>query len=281
MVDFGFAMTPADYAIHPVELAKAVEERKLESLFFPEHTHIPVSSKTPFPMPGGLPTEYRHAHDPFVALTAAACVTTKIKLGTGVCLVIERDPIVLAKQVASLDVISGGRLVLGIGGGWNAEEIANHGVVQYKRRFAILREKVLAMKEIWTKETAEFHGEFINFPPMWSSPKPLQSGGPAILMGGESRRNYARVLDYCDGWIPHPTADIGERVRELREAAEKAKRPFESLLLTAFRVDPKQSEVEPLIKAGFQRIVFGIRSAGREVILPALDTCVKLAMKFQ
>ena len=197
MVDFGFAMTPADYAIHPVELAKAVEERKLESLFFPEHTHIPVSSKTPFPMPGGLPTEYRHAHDPFVALTAAACVTTKIKLGTGVCLVIERDPIVLAKQVASLDVISGGRLVLGIGGGWTAEEMANHGVVQYKRRFAILREKVLAMKEIWTKEEAEFHGEFINFSLMWSSPKPLQRGRTADPDG----RRVAAQLCACAGLL--------------------------------------------------------------------------------
>jgi alkanesulfonate monooxygenase SsuD/methylene tetrahydromethanopterin reductase-like flavin-dependent oxidoreductase (luciferase family) len=133
-------------------------------------------------------------------------------------LVIERDPIVLAKRVASLDVISGGRL--GIGGGWNAEETANHGIVPYKRRFVILCEKVLAMKEIWTKEEAEFHGEFINFSLMWSSPKALQPGGPPILMGGESRHNYARVLDYCDGWIPHPTPDIGARVRELCAAAE-------------------------------------------------------------
>jgi len=283
MVDFGIAMTPADYAIAPVALAEAVEARGFESLFFPEHTHIPLSRRTPYPMQGEeLPREYSHAHDPFVALTAAACVTKKIKLGTGVCLVVERDPIVLAKQVASLDLISGGRVVLGIGGGWNAEEMADHGVTDYKRRFALLREKVLAMKEIWTKEAAEFHGEFVNFDPIWSYPKPVQAGGPPILMGGESRRNYARVVEYCDGWIPHPIpgVDLAGRIRELRETAERANRPFASISLSAFRVDADERVVDELVRAGFHRIVFGKRSDSREVILPWLDTCVRLAAKF-
>lgn len=283
MVDFGIAMTPADYAIQPVPLAEAVEARGFESLFFPEHTHIPLSRRTAYPMPGEeLPKEYSHAHDPFVALAAAACVTRKIKLGTGVCLVVERDPIVLAKQVASLDLISGGRVVLGIGGGWNAEEMADHGITDYKRRFVLLREKVLAMKEIWTREAAEFHGEFVNFDPIWSFPKPVQAGGPPILMGGESRRNYARVVEYCDGWIPHPLpeVDLAERIRELREAAERANRSFASISLSAFRVDADERVVDGLVRAGFHRIVFGIRSDSREVILPWLDTCAKLAEKF-
>jgi probable F420-dependent oxidoreductase len=281
MVDFGIAMTPADYAIQPVALAEAVEARGFESLFFPEHTHIPLS--TLYPVPGEeLPKEYRHAHDPLVALAAAACVTRKIKLGTGVCLVVERDPIVLAKQVASLDLISGGRVVLGIGGGWNVGEMADHGVTDYKRRFVLLREKVLAMKEIWTKEAAEFHGEFVNFDPIWSFPKPVQPGGPPILMGGESRRNYARVVEYCNGWIPHPSpgVDMTARIRELREAAERANRPFASISLSAFRVAADEGVVEGLARAGFHRIVFGIRSDSREVILPWLDTCATLAAKF-
>jgi len=275
----GAAMFFTDYSMESADLARECEARGLESMWAPEHSHIPVSRGSGFPSGGELPRQYSDAMDPFVSLSAAAAVTNKIKLGTGVCLVIQRDPIQTAKLVASLDRVSKGRFLFGVGGGWNAEEMADHGT-EFKSRFKLMRERIEAMKEIWTKEQAEFHGEFINFSLMWSAPKPLQPGGPPILMGGESRHNYARVLDYCDGWIPHSTADIGERVRELREAAEKAKRPFESLLLTAFRVDPKESEVEPLIKAGFQRIVFGIRAAGREVVLPALDTCVKVATKF-
>ena len=294
-VQFGIAMTPADYAIQPPVLAQAVEERGFESLFFPEHTHIPVARLTPLsaalapelahlmPKEQELPNEYRHAHDPFVALTAAACVTRRIKLGTGVCLVVERDPIVLAKEVASLDVLSGGRVVLGVGGGWNAEEMANHGVVNYKRRFRLLREKVLAMKAIWTAEQAEFHGELINFEPIWSWPKPVQPGGPPILMGGESRRNYARVVEYCDGWIPHllPGLDLASCIRELRETAERANRSFDSISLSAFRVDADESAVQRLIRAGFHRIVFGIRADTPNVILPWLDRCAQIAAKFQ
>ena len=179
---FGAMMFPTDYAIQPVELAQAVETRGLDSLFFPEHTHIPTSRKSPWPGGGDLPTEYWHTHDQFVALTAAAVATKRIKLGTGICLVIERDPIVLAKEVASLDVISGGRVILGIGGGWNAEEMENHGT-NFKKRWKVLRERVQAMKEIWSKDVAEYHGEFVNFDPMWCYPKPIQAGGPPVLLG--------------------------------------------------------------------------------------------------
>src|ERR1700746_3018859 len=201
MALFGAMMFPTDYAIQPVELAKAVEERGLDSLFFPEHTHIPTSRRSPWPGGGELPMEYSHTHDLFVALTAAAAVTKRIKLGTGICLVIERDPILLAKEVASLDVISNGRVVLGIGGGWNAEEMENHGT-DFKRRWRLLRERVLAMKEIWSKDKAEFHGEFVNFDPIWSWPKPVQPSGPPVLLGSASSKSIERVMDFCDGWYP-------------------------------------------------------------------------------
>ena len=162
MLNFGVIMFITDYSMQPVEVAIAAEEREFESLWVPEHTHIPVLRKSEWPGGGPLPKEYWHAHDPFVALGAATAVTRKIKLGTGICLVVERDPITLAKQVASLDLISNGRVLFGIGGGWNAEEMENHGV-NFKRRWKIVREKILAMREIWTKDEAEFHGEVVNF----------------------------------------------------------------------------------------------------------------------
>src|ERR1700749_1283682 len=201
MATFGVMMFATDYAIQPVELARATEERGLDSLFFPEHTHIPTSRRSPWPGGAELPMGYSHTHDLFVALTAAAAVTKRIKLGTGICRVIERDPILLAKEVASLDVISNGRVVLGIGGGGDAEGMGNHGP-DFKRRWRLLRERVLAMKEIWSKDKAEFHGEFVNFDPIWSWPKPVQPGGPPVLLGSEAKKCFERVVDYCDGWIP-------------------------------------------------------------------------------
>lgn len=166
MPSFGAMIFPTDTTMTPVDLARNVESRGLDSLWFPEHTHIPVSRKTPFPGGGDLPEWYWHAHDPFVALSAAAAVTERIKVGTGICLVIERDPITLAKECASLDVISNGRFILGIGAGWNQEEMENHGA-DYRNRWKIVREKVLAMKQIWTQDEAEFHGEFVDFDPIW------------------------------------------------------------------------------------------------------------------
>ena len=171
---FGVSMFPTDYAIQPADLAQALEERGFDSLFFPEHTHIPVSRKTPFPGGGDLPRQYWRSHDPFVALAVCAAVTKSLRIGTGICLLIERDPITTAKEVASLDMISGGRVIFGIGAGWNREEMENHGA-NYSNRWAILREKVLAMREIWSSDEAEFHGEYVDFDPIWSWPKPHSS----------------------------------------------------------------------------------------------------------
>src|SRR5262245_50788232 len=178
-------MFPTDYAIAPHVLAAEAEARGFESIFFPEHTHIPSSRKTPWPGGAELPREYWHSHDPFVALTAAAAVTRTIKLATGICLITERDPIVMAKQVASLDTLSNGRVILGIGAGWNVEEMGNHGVA-FTNRWKVTRERVLAMREIWSEDAAEFHGEYVDFDAIWSYPKPRQAGGPPVLLGASS-----------------------------------------------------------------------------------------------
>lgn len=278
MATFGVVMFPTDYAIQPVELAVAAEERGFESLFFPEHTHIPASRKTPF-FRGELPPEYWHTHDPFVALGAAAAATKTLKLGTAICLIVERDPIVTAKEVASLDMISNGRMIFGIGGGWNAEEMENHGV-DFKRRWKVVREKVLAMREIWTKEAAEFHGEFVNFDPIWSYPKPVQPGGPPVLLGAHTKRAFDRVVEYCDGWMPivMPGVDLGAGIKSLREAADKAERPFDSLSLTAFGVTDEKTARE-LLELGFHRLVFRLPPEGRDKVLPLLDEYASVARK--
>jgi probable F420-dependent oxidoreductase len=280
MATFGLSMFPTDYAIQPVDLAKAAEERGFESLFFPEHTHIPASRKTPYPGGTELPKEYFHTHDPFVALGAAAAVTKKLKLGTGVCLVIERDPIVLAKEVASLDMISGGRLLFGIGAGWNVEEMDNHGA-QFKKRWKIVREKILAMREIWTKEAAEFHGEFVNFDPIWSYPKPVQPGGPPVLLGSQSKHTFDRVAEYCDGWMPinFPRYDFAAAAKSLREAEKRAGR--KKLNLTLFGLGPIEDHAKQFVDLGFDRLIFGLPPAGPEVVLPLADKYASLAAKLK
>jgi probable F420-dependent oxidoreductase len=284
MTTCGAMMFPTDYAIQPAELARAVEERGLDALFFPEHTHIPTSRRSPWPGGGELPREYSHTLDLFVALAAAAAATKRIMLGTGICLVIERDPILLAKEVASLDLISNGRVILGIGGGWNAEEMENHGT-DFKRRWRLLRERVLAMKAIWREDKAEFHGEFVNFDPIWSWPKPIQPGGPKILLGSEAKKALERVVDYCDGWMPinrGGTNDtLREGVKQLRETAERAGRRFEDLQLGVFGVPPKEDVAKRFEEWGFSHLIFGLPPAGADKVLPMLDTYAGIAAKLR
>ncbi|MGZ3510673.1 MAG: LLM class F420-dependent oxidoreductase, partial [Candidatus Binataceae bacterium] len=246
----------------------------------PEHTHIPTSRRSPWPGGGDLPEEYWHTHDPFVALGAAAAATKRIKLGTGVCLVIERDPIVLAKECASLDMISSGRLVLGIGGGWNAEEMEDHGT-DFRKRWALLRERILAMRAIWTKDPAEFHGEFVNFPPMLAFPKPVQKGGPPVLLGSEAKRCFERVADYCDGWMPiyRRNHTLAEGVKQLREAASRAGRRFESLTLSVFGVPPREEEAKKLVEIGFHELIFALPPAPADKVLPMLDSYTAIKRK--
>src|SRR5574339_693584 len=199
---FGLTIFPTDYAIHPAELGRAAEERGFESLWVAEHSHIPCSRKTPWPGGAELPKMYYDVVDPFVALSMAAAATTKLKVGTGICLVIQRDPIQTAKQVASLDQISGGRFLFGIGAGWNAEEMADHGTV-FTSRFKLMRERVEAMKAIWTQSKPEYHGEFVSFPPMMTWPKPVQKPHPPVIVGGAYPYGARRAIAYGDGWVPH------------------------------------------------------------------------------
>jgi probable F420-dependent oxidoreductase len=281
MADFGVLMFPADYAIQPVPLAKAAEERGFESLWFPEHTHIPTSRRTPIPGGTELPKEYSHTHDPLVALAACAAVTTRLKLATGVCLVVERDPIQLAKEVASLDLLSNGRVILGVGAGWNAEEMENHGV-DYEARWAVLREKVLAMRAIWTQDEAFFHGEHVRFDPIWSWPKPVQPGGPKVLLGANSKYTPRRVVEWCDGWMPIAMGGPDRLVPPLdalRRECEKAGRDFASLDLSIFGVLPKEESAAKLIELGFGRLIFAVPPAGPDVVLPHLDRCAEVARK--
>lgn len=274
-MDFGIAIFSTDYAIRPDELAQAVEERGFESLWLPEHTHIPASRRSPWPGGGDLPKEYWHTYDPFVALTAAAMVTRSLRIGTGICLVIERDPIITAKEVASLDHLSNGRFIFGIGGGWNAEEMENHGM-DFKKRWRVLRERVLAMKEIWTQEEAEFHGEFVNFDKIWSYPKPRQLPHPPILMGGDGPRTFDRVLEFCDGWMPivARSGNLTEKIATLRQRAEAIGRDPKSISVSAFAAKPDREHLDGLSRSGVDRAIFYVPSAGREQVLPALDSYV-------
>ncbi len=272
----GIYMFPTDYAINPVELGKSAEAHGFESIFFPEHTHIPSSRKTPFPGGGDLPKEYSHTLDPFVALGAVAAATEKIMLGTGICLVIERDPIVLAKEVASVDFISGGRLLFGIGGGWNREEMKNHGT-DPTRRWKILRERIEAMKEIWTKDEAEYHGEFVDFDPIWAWPKPITKPHPPILVGGAGANTLSRVVRYGDGWMPIGlrTSGLKERIADLNRMAEQAGRG--PIPVTIFGASPKEEVLQSYAEMGIERILFTIPPEPAEKTLPRLEEYAALA----
>ena len=284
-MDFGAMMFCTDLSISPDDLAKLLEDRGFESMWVPEHSHIPADRRSPWPGGAELPQEYWHTYDPFVALTAAAAATTTLKVGTGICLVIERDPIMMAKEVASVDRLSNGRFIFGIGGGWNREEMANHGT-RSRSRWRLLRERILAMKEIWTREEAEFHGEFVNFDKMWAYPKPVQRPHPPILMGGDGPTTFDRVVEYCDGWMPisgRPQSggpSLQEKIAMLRRQAEEAGRDPASINITTFR-GPDGSQPEPdairkLEEAGVDRVIFGLPSAERDTVLTIIDQCAKL-----
>ena len=279
MANFGVQIFPTDETIQPIEIAKAVEERGLDSLFFPEHTHIPTSRKTPFPGGTDLPSWYWRSHDPFVSLAAAAAVTTRIKIGTGICLVIERDPITLAKECASLDVISGGRFILGIGAGWNVEEMENHGA-SYKNRWKIVREKILAIKEIWTKDEAEYHGDFVDFDPIWCWPKPLQAGGPPIWLGANSKWAFDRVAEYCDGWMPIGGAGSGG-MDNLKAACEKRDRDVNDITIALFGAPADADNVQRRLDQGFTEIIFALPQSEPDKVLAHLDIVAEVAEKLR
>ena len=273
----GLFYFPTDYGIDIRELARAAEERGFESLLLPEHTHIPTSRRTPYPGGGELPKAYSHTHDPFVALSFAAAVTTKILLGTGICLIPQLDPIVTAKCVASLDRLSNGRFLFGIGGGWNVDEMENHGA-RYETRFKLMRERILAMKALWTQEEASFHGEMVNFDPVWSYPKPAQRPYPPILLGGDSDHTLKRVVEFCDGWLPigRPGFNAKEAVARLRQAASAAGRDFSTLSISVFGAPADEAVLAGYREAGIQRALLAVPDLTRDEILGVLDKHARL-----
>lgn len=269
---------PTDYGIDLAELGRALEERGFASLFVPEHTHIPLSRRTPFPGGGELPKRYAHTHDPFVGLAFAAAVTKKLVVGTGICLVPQHEPIVTAKAIASLDQLSGGRFVFGIGGGWNVDEMENHGA-RYATRFKMMHEHVLAMKALWTEEEASFHGEFVKFDPVWSWPKPAQRPHPPIILGGESDHTLRRVVEYCDGWFPRPRGgfDVIQGVERLRQMAARQGRDPSTLTTIVFGAPNDAKVLESYGKAGIQSALLAIPDESRDQILRHLDKLAPLA----
>src|SRR6266852_3860851 len=234
-MDFGAAMFFTDYSMSAADLARELEARGFESIWAPEHSHIPLARTSPFPSGGELPKQYYDVMDPFVTLTAAAAATKTIKVGTGVCLVVQRDPIQTAKLVASLDQVSGGRFLFGVGGGWNADEMADHGT-EFKTRFKLMRERIEAMKAIWTQSKPEYHGEFVNFPPMMTWPKPVQKPHPPIIVGGAFPHAARRAIRYGDGWVPiagrAPYGDVNEYLPKFKQMIAEAGRETEAVPIT-------------------------------------------------
>jgi probable F420-dependent oxidoreductase len=273
----GIAIFDTDYSMPIQDLARAAEERGFESLWVPEHTHIPTSRKSPF-AGGELPEHYKHTLDPFVSLTAAAMVTTRLKVGTGICLVIERDTITTAKSVASVDFVSNGRFLFGVGGGWNREEMEHHGT-DFPSRFKRLEEQIRAMKAIWTQDAAEFHGKFVDFEPIWAWPKPVQKPHPPVLFGGESGYTLQRIVDVGDGWFPRGRAGadvVLKGMADLAARAARAGRDMKTISVSVFAAKTEAADLAKLAEGGVTRAIFLLPSEGRDKILPLLDQYAKL-----
>ncbi len=271
----GVAIFPTDTTMQPVELGQAVEQRGFESLWFPEHSHIPTSRETPWGGRAGapeLPDYYWRTHDQFVAFGAVAATTSTLKLATGISLIAQRDPLWTAKEVATVDVISNGRFLLGIGYGWNKEEMAHHGV-EYTERREILRENVLAMKRLWSDEEASFDGDHVNFTSSWAWPKPARAGGPPIILGGAAGpKTAAHIAEFCDGWMPIGSRHaLGEGWAEVVKACEAIDRDPAEIELGVFFAKPDPAELETLAEAGVKRVVFGLPQGSRDDVLAALD----------
>ena len=272
-MQFGITMFPTDYSIQPHELAMEAESRGFESVWFPEHSHILTSRKSPWPGGPELPKWYYDTYDQFLALTAAAAVTRKIKLGTGVCLVVQRDPIYTAKEVATLDRISNGRFLFGIGGGWNAEEMADHGTTDFKNRFKLMRERIEAMKEIWGKSKPKYSGELVKFDEMMQWPKPVQKPHPPIIVGGGFPQGARRAIAYADGWMPigGRGGDTLAMIAPFREMLKEKGRKPEDVPVTLFGVGMDGDALKRARDAGVDRVVFGVPPEAKDKVLPVLD----------
>ncbi len=273
---FALSIFPTEYSIQPGPLARAAEERGFDALFVTEHTHIPASRRTPFPGGGDLPSIYWESYEPFTALAMAAAATERLKIGTGICLVPEHHPIALAKRVASLDVLSGGRFLFGIGAGWNAEELENHGVA-FADRWKVTRESILAMKQCWTAKDAEYHGDFVDFGPIWLEPKPAQRPHPPIHIGANSRWAVRRVVEYADGWMPiQQMGGLEEGLALLDELCEAQGRDRGEIEVTLSGGAGSRDEVAELEAKGIDRLNFPVASADESKVMKYLDRLAPL-----
>ena len=283
MLKFGVSMFFTDYAIAPSDLGIALEQRGFESVWAPEHSHIPLSRKTPFPAGGDLPKKYYDAMDPFVALTAAAAATKSLMIGTGVCLVQQRDPIQTAKLVASIDQVSRGRFLFGIGNGWNQDEMENHGT-EFSTRHKRARENIEAMKAIWTQSKAEYHGDLVSFDPIMAWPKPVQKPHPPILVGGAFPYSARRAIRYGDGWLPQAARrgsyrQIGDMIPEFRTMAEAAGRDPKSIAITVWHSRKDPDLLKRYEDLEVERVVFPLESDTAEAVMPTLDSIADLIRK--
>ena len=278
-MDVGAAMFFTDYSMGAGELAQALEARGFESMWAPEHSHIPTSRRSPFAAGGDLPKQYYDVMDPFVTLTMAAVVTNRIKLGTGVCLIIQRDPIQTAKLVASLDQVSNGRFLFGVGGGWNAEEMEDHRTV-FKTRFKLMRERVEAMKAIWTLDAAEYHGELVDFAPMAAWPKPVQKPHPPVIVGGAFPHSARRALRYGDGWIPNASRpqyeDVTDFLPHFRQMAAEMGRDPAAVPVTVWGAGEDFDRLRRYQDQGIARIVVSLPPEPADKTLPTLDRWAEL-----
>ncbi len=279
MLAFGASMFFTDYSMTPGELGQALEARGFESVWAPEHSHIPLSRRTPFPGGGDLPKKYCDAMDPFVTLTAAAMATKKLKVGTGVCLVAQRDPIQTAKLVASIDNVSNGRFLFGIGNGWNQDEMENHDTV-FASRHKLARERVEAMKAIWTQSKAEYHGEFVNFDPMMTWPKPVQKPHPPVIVGGAFPYSARRAIRYGEGWIPQAArggySEIADMIPKFREMAAEAGRDPKSIEITVWFPRRDADLMKRYQDLGVSRVVFNLESEKADTVLPVIEAIATL-----
>ena len=270
-MEFGAAIFFTDYSMGPTELGRALEERGFESLWAPEHSHIPLSRQSPFPSGGDLPKKYYDVMDPFVTLSAAAAATVTLKVATGICLIVQRDPIQTAKAVASLDQVSGGRFLFGIGAGWNAEEMADHGT-EFKSRFKVMQERVEAMKAIWTRSKPEYTGEFVKFPPMMTWPKPVQKPHPPVILGGAFPWAARRAVRYGDGWYPNAASGNPEEyIPAFRKMAQEAGRDPASLSLRLGGAPDDGDKLKRFRDIGVDAVNVTLMSDKRDEILPVLD----------
>ncbi len=270
---------PTDQTIQPTKLGVEAEARGFESLWFPEHSHIPISRQTPWGGRQGaapLPEFYARTHEQFVALGAVAAVTDKIKLGTGITLLAQRDPVWTAKAAASVDYMSEGRLLFGIGYGWNKEELATHGVAYTERRDR-MRESVLAVKEMWTKEEASFSGDHINLEPSWAWPKPKSDPHPPVILGGAAGpKTAAHIAEFCDGWMPLSSQQIPEGMKNIQIACDEIGRDIATIELGLFRIAPEPDKIKEVEQMGVSRVVLNLPQGPEDEVMATLDQFAEL-----